>query len=303
MERLEYCYECNKDVNPTIKTEKNKYTYRGKEFLVVEEVHYCPKCGNILINDNFDNDMYKIYDCYLKLFNLSFEKIKEIRIKLNLSQEVFSKILGWSKKSIVRYENSDSVPQGEYLNTYMILNENPYYIVKLLERQKNNFTEEEYYKILSILPFSKVYKTVNTILYLLKNNKLCETSLMKHLFAVDFYNYKENNEAITDLKYAHLPYGPVVDNRNSLYNFLIKNDYIKIEINDISTNFTTDKDFDKKLFTKEELNSMKLIKDNFKGYSASELSDWSHSFKGYIDTKNGKIIDYKTAKYLDIDNI
>ena len=80
MERLEYCYECNKDVNPTIKTEKNKYTYRGKEFLVVEEVHYCPKCGNILINDNFDNDMYKIYDCYLKLFNLSFEKIKEIRI-------------------------------------------------------------------------------------------------------------------------------------------------------------------------------------------------------------------------------
>ena len=303
MERLEYCYECNKDVNPTIKTEKNKYTYRRKDFLVVEEVHYCPKCGNILINDSFDNDMYKIYDGYLKLFDLSFKKIKEIRTNLSLSQEVFSKILGWSKKSIVRYENSDSIPQGEYLNTYMILNENPYYIVKLLERQKNNFTEEEYYKILSILPFSKAYKTVNTILYLLKNNKLCETSLMKHLFAVDFYNYKENNEAITDLKYAHLPYGPVVDNRNSLYNFLIKNDYIKIEINDISTNFTTDKDFDKKLFTKEELNSMKLIKDNFKGYSASELSDWSHSFKGYIDTKNGKIIDYKTAKYLDIDNI
>ena len=24
MERLEYCYECNKDVNQTIKTEKNK---------------------------------------------------------------------------------------------------------------------------------------------------------------------------------------------------------------------------------------------------------------------------------------
>lgn len=200
-------------------------------------------------------------------------------------------------------EEGEKGPQGEYLNTYMILNENPYYIVKLLERQKNNFTEEEYYKILSILPFSKVYKTVNTILYLLKNNKLCETSLMKHLFAVDFYNCKENKEAITNLKYAHLLYGPVVDSRNSLYNFLIKNDYIKIEINDISTNFTTDKDFDKKLFTKEELNSMKLIKDKFKGYSVSELSDWSHSFKGYIDTKNGEIIDYKYAEYLDIDSI
>lgn len=163
--------------------------------------------------------------------------------------------------------------------------------------------KEEYYKILSILPFSKEYKTVNTILYLLKNNKLCETSLMKHLFAVDFYNCKENKEAITNLKYAHLPYGPVVDSRNALYNFLIKNDYIKIEINDVSTDFTTDKDFDKKLFTKEELNSLKTIKDKFKGYSTSELSDWSHSFKGYIDTKNGEIIDYKYAKYLDIDSI
>ncbi len=57
------------------------------------------------------------------------------------------------------------------------------------------------------------------------------------------------------------------------------------------------------MFTKEELNSMKLIKYKFKEYSASELSDWSHSFKGYIDTKNGEIIDYKYAKYLDIDNI
>ena len=36
---------------------------------------------------------------------------------------------------------------------------------------------------------------------------------------------------------------------------------------------------------------MKLIKYKFKEYSASELSDWSHSFKGYIDTKNGEIID------------
>ena len=48
---------------------------------------------------------------------------------------------------------------------------------------------------------------------------------------------------------------------------------------------------------------MKLIKDKFKGYSASELSDWSHSFNGYIDTKNGEIIDYKYARYLDIDSI
>ena len=303
MEILEYCYECNKDVKPKIKSEKNEYTYRGKHFFVLEDVHYCPNCKSILLNDSIDKDMKNIYDCYLKLFNLSFDKIKKIRTKLNVSQEVFSKILGWSKKSIVRYENMESVPQGEYLNTYMILNENPYYIVKLLERQKENFSQEEYYKILYMLPYKNIYKTVNTILYILKNNKLCETSLMKNLFAIDFYNYKENGKAITNLKYAHLPYGPVVDNRNNLYNFLIKNGYIKIEFSDNGTYFVLNKDFDKKIFSKEEINNIKLIKEKFKKYTSNELSDWSHTFKGYVDTKNGDIIDYEYAIYLDIDNI
>ena len=300
---LEYCYQCNKDVKSIVKTEKNKYTYRGKEFFVIENIHYCPECNSELLNDSLDKDMYEIYDCYLKLFDLSFEKVKSIRKRLNLSQELFSKILGWSKKSIVRYENATSIPQGEYLNTYMILNENPYYIVKLLERQKKEFTEKEYYNILSILPFSEKYKTVNVILYLLKGNTLCETSLMKHLFAIDFYNFKENKEAITNLKYAHLPYGPVVENRNDLYNFLIKNDYIKIDINDNGTNFIAEKNFDEKLFSKEELANMKLIKDKFKGCSAKSLSEWSHTFKGYIDTKTGELISYKYASYLDISNI
>lgn len=43
---------------------------------------------------------------------------------------------------------------------------------------------------LNILPFYDKYKIVNSILYLLDDNSLCETSLMKNLFAVDFQNYK-----------------------------------------------------------------------------------------------------------------
>ncbi len=303
MERLEYCYSCDKDVKPIIKCEKNKYIYRGKEFMIVESVSYCPNCNSILLNDSLNDSMYNIYNGYLKLFNLSFERLKEIRTNLNLSQELFSKILGWSKKSIVRYENNDSIPQGEYLNTYMILNENPYYIVKLLERQKNNFSNDEYYKILNILPFNKIYKTINTVLCILNDNKLCETSLMKYLFAVDFYNYKKKGDPITNLKYAHLPYGPVVDKRSDLYNFMIKNNYIKIEFTETSTNFIVCADYDKELFSKDELDSLNFVKNKLKGYTVNELSSWAHKFKGYKETKNGQIIDYKYAPYLDINEL
>ena len=33
MKRIEYCFECNKDVEVIIKCEKNSYTFREKEFI------------------------------------------------------------------------------------------------------------------------------------------------------------------------------------------------------------------------------------------------------------------------------
>ena len=46
------------------------------------------------------------YNEYLKKHNLSFKTLKEIRNSYNLSQELFAKALGWSKKTIVRYVSS-----------------------------------------------------------------------------------------------------------------------------------------------------------------------------------------------------
>lgn len=305
MKRIEYCFECDKDVEPKIKCEKNNYTYREKEFTVVEEIHYCPMCNSELLNDNLDSSMYNIYNGYLKLFDLSFEKIKEIRTNLNLSQELMAKILGWSKKSIVRYENADSVPQGEYLNMYITLNDNPFHIVKILEKQKQVFDKNDYYKTLKLLPFYDKYKTVNSILYLLKDNPLYETSLMKNLFTIDFKNCKEYGSPITNLNYIHMPYGPVVENRFNLYNFMIKNDYIELDITEFSngTKFKSIFNYDENIFEEKELQTLTTVKEKLQKHSATILSNWSHSFKGWQETENGQIISYDYAPYLDINDL
>ena len=184
---------------------------------------------------------------------------------------------------------------------YISLNENPFYIIKLLERRKDDL-ENEYYKILRKLPFYQEYKNVNTILYLLKDNEMFETNLMKNLFAVDFENYKDNGSTITNLKYAHMPFGPAVNNRYEIYNFLLKNNYIEIESMDgeYGTKFKSIFDFDSNLFTEEEINTLKLIKDKMKNKTAKKLSDWSHEFIGWRNTKNGEIISYKYANSFDI---
>lgn len=44
--------------------------------------------------------------------------------------------------------------------------------------------------------------------------------------------------------------------------------------------------------------TLDYVKTKLKGCSAGKVSDWSHNFKGYKETKNGQIIDYKYAKYL-----
>ena len=305
MKKIEYCFECDKDVESIIKYEENNYTYRDKEFKVVEEVHYCPICHSELLNDVLDNSMNNIYNGYLKLFDLSFEKLKEIRTKLNLTQELMAKILGWSKKSIVRYENMESVPLGEYLNMYITLNENPFDIVKILERQKHCFEEEEYYKILKTLPFYDKYKTVNSILYLLEDNPLYETSLMKNLFTIDFKNCKDYGNPITNLKYIHMPYGPVVENRFNLYNFMLKNDYIELDATEFSngTKFKIIFNYDKNIFDENEFQTLTTVKEKLKKYSATSLSNWSHSFKGWKETENGQIINYDYATYFNMNDL
>lgn len=305
MGKYEYCYECDKDVISKIKCEKKEYTYRDKNITVMEEVHYCPNCNNILLNESIDKSLNKVYDEYLKIYGLSFDKIKKIRKNLNLSQEAMAKILGWGERSIIRYENATSIPQGEYLNMYITLNENPFYIIKILEKKKNNFSEEEYYKFLKLLPFFNKYKTINAILYLLNNNTMYETSLMKNLFALDFESYKKYNMPVTDLKYVHMNYGPVVDKRENLYNFLIANNYIKLETTDFKygNKFQNVFGCDEKIFNNEEMELLKIVKNKLKKYSATYLSNWSHNFKGWKDTKNGNIIDYKYASYFDINEL
>ena len=59
-------------------------------------------------------------------------------------------------------------------------------------------------------------------------------------------------------------------------------------------------DADLSCFNEDEINILNKIIDTFKGMSAKDLSDWSHVFIGWMETKDGEIIDFKYAKELDI---
>ena len=301
MKKSMYCFNCDKDVEYEIVNEKREYTIHNKKIVVDENVIYCLTCHNELIDENLNTDLNNIYNEYLKIYDLSFDKFKEIRKSLNLSQELLTKALGWSKKTVVRYENKQSLPQIEYLYVYKKILNNKMEFLNILEERKERIDIKDYNNILSKVSLDIDLKTLNVFLYILKDNNLSITQIMKNLFAIDFYSYKETNDFITNLLYVHAPYGPIVNNRNYYIDILVKNGYINIIIdNNDNLLFKANKEYDINIFNAKEIEILNLVKRKLKNKTAKELTEWSHKFKGWIDTNDGKIIDYKYAKYLNL---
>ena len=303
-----YCYNCNLDVDAQAKKEKRSYSYREHHFSIMEEVFYCPNCGLELV-DNLDDDLARIYDGYLNLFGLSLSSFKKIRESLHLDCKRFAKALGWAYKSIYRYENGESIPEGEYLSVYIKLHKNKDYILEKLYQNRINLTNDEYYDILNRINLKFDIKSRNVILYILGKSPKHIINIVKTLFAIDFYSMKERGKAITKFKYVKMQYGPNIDKYVDLFNDMSSLDEIKIcdslEINgDLKNQYINNINFDRALFTKEELELINYVLMKTEGKSAKQLSDWSHYFKGWIDTDMGKEINMKKyAKYFDINNL
>ncbi len=301
MEKRLYCFNCNKDVEPLCNLQNNSYIVHKQKIQIKEKVFICPLCNSELFDENLDNSLYDIYNEYLKLYDLSFSKLKKIRESYNLSQELFAKSLGWSKRTIVRYENADSLPQKQYLQIYNKIKNNKSEFINILKTNRKSLGEKLYFKIFNIVNTELDIKTINVFLYVLENNYLTKTQIMKNLFSIDFQSFKEYSKSITSFKYAHGTYGPIFDNKDAILNLLVKQNYLEM-VNDEEDKIlfkpTTKPDL--VLFNKQELDIMNKVLSKLRGKNAKKLTDWSHKFKGWIETKNGELIDYSYAKDFDL---
>lgn len=303
-----YCYNCNLDVDVKSIKEKREYSYRNHHFSINEDIFYCPNCGLEMVN-SLDDDLEKIYNGYLNLFGLNLNSFKKIRESLNLDCKGFAKALGWAYKSIYRYENGESIPDAEYLNVYIKLHQNKDYILEKLYQNRINLTNDEYYDILNKVCLNFDVKSRNVILYILSKSPKFIINIVKTLFAIDFYSMKECGKAITRFKYVKMPLGPNVDKYVDLLNEMTTLGEIKIcnflEIKgDLKNQYVNNIDFDNNLFTKKELEIINQVLLKTENKSTKQLSDWSHTFKGWMDTEMGKEIDIKKyAKYFDMSNL
>ena len=323
------CDKCGCEEN-YVKNYEHNYLIKGKNVVFRSDRRLCKNCDSLVYDYELDNiASQKAISLYNEKYGISKEDIVSLRKSLNLSQELFSKIIGCAKKTLVSYETGKSIPNDCYFILLKSLINKPETILTLIDSNKEQFTAKEVNKINSKLialcprnerellfetdskldifngftKFSKE-KIFNVIIYLAEKGIL-KTKLLKEMFYADFLNYKETSQSITGLEYAKLPLGPVPDQFEKILNQCQIEGYINNN-NEYFKDYeyytiTPIKKFNAELFDKDELNILKRVKEKFKNFKSKEIADYSHMEKAYTETNLCSLISYEYAFDIDFE--
>lgn len=125
------------------------------------------------------------------------------------------------------------------------------------------------------------------------------TKLNKLLFIMDFYAYAQFGKPITETKYIHRQFGPVPFDLPKIRRELLTEGRIQIEerefLGKTQTCIIPTDDPDLSSFTKNELKLVNDVIEAFKGNNATELSEWTHKLRPWLDTEDGEEIPYNTV--------
>lgn len=98
--------------------------------------------------------------------------------------------------------------------------------------------------------------------------------------------------------------GPVIENRNLLLGLLEKQGVISIAEDDETDGeyITAEADSSDIYLDKDEIDVAEQISSKFKFYSCNQISEYSHKESGWKETKNGSLISYDYAKYINLND-
>jgi putative zinc finger/helix-turn-helix YgiT family protein len=333
--KTKFCENCQVEVESKIVERCSTYTFKGQSFEITERALICD-CGTDLYDEMLDSETMKtLTKMYEDRMGLALDEIKSIRSQYGLSMDLFSRILGWSKSTIARYESGKFIPDASHMSVLKRLKDHPEAIDDYYKLNQHNFNEKEQKKISEKLASSdhstverelinvlhinyklhektiesgyssfQLNKLINMILFFTKTG-VQKTKLMKLLFYADFLNYKENMLSMSGTPYVRLPYGPVPKDHDLCLSSIEKNDLIDVNyefINDYTLiNIKSKQSFDKSVFTPEELKILEFVQEHFKHYGSVAISDFSHEEDAWKCTDDREIISYDYADALKID--
>lgn len=239
---------------------------------------------------------------YRESIHFDGEKLIEFRKKHDLTQALFAKILGISRKTLISYEKNYAIPNNQNLKLIqsMIKDET------LLEKMSTHFNAPLTYKEMEVIGNIRVeesmdeysgFQAINediliSLMLFFSDKGISQTRLQKAMFYSDFLNYKTTGTSLTGLYYRKFPFGPYSEALNKLTDDLIrlekmtrKLDYLMVSQEKVNLDFLTEPQFE----------MVKKIKRYIQKNDAKAVSDDSHLHNGWIHTIDFEKISYAFA--------
>jgi len=268
--------------------------YAGESFTVTADALVCKKCGYKTVHaTKLDEYRRLLADAYReKKELLTSEEIRNIRNRLDMSQEQFAAYLGVGVASIKRWELGQV--QDKSMDQLIRLKCNPrtaeenFRDVRL--RAGGEPDEFNGYAAFSIV------KLANTILFFLEaapneRRQLSILPLNKLLWYVDAEHFKAYGVSITGTCYARLPYGPVPDDYTLIYRELESLGYISTQ----GMYLKPKRLHDSSVLSSTEVACLNKVWKRFHKKLAQIVRE-SHTEPAWTDTPHAQLISFKKVQ-------
>lgn len=328
-----FCPSCEKESELVHVQKVEEINVNGEAIPIQVDRFQCQVCG-----EEFDNPA-STYDPLAEAYieyrrrkgMVQPEQIRTFREKYHLSQKELSDLLGFGGATLSRYENG--ALQDETHDTILRLILEPNNLEQLILEKTDALSEEKRNAILQniqkdlqttafvLLQRSRAFnltpslingyrklniaKVLSAIKILTFGEKVPKTKLNKLLFYADFKHFQLAGSSITGLCYAHLPYGPVPDQYELLFESLLTIDANLLKVEDLNSDyggeyFSYNTDPGSAGLSLMEVNTLLRVKDHFRNFTARRIVEYSHHEPAYQSTSPNEMISYSFAGTLSI---
>lgn len=242
-------------------------------------------------------------------------RIRELRVKVGMSQQRLAEILGVSRPTISQIENDERkifadelIKLSEAFNISVdnLLNIEKSPLIILEEGERKKKTSQ---MIRINVPQKNVDKFKEVLIYILNKigskPNVGETVIYKLLYFVDFNFYEKYEDQLIGATYIKNRFGPAPIEFQKIVGRMIKEKEItKIENEYFKYPQTKYLPLRKANLSKLRANEIEIIDDVLKrlsDMSATQISKYSHNDVPWLTTDDGKAIEYESVFYRTIE--
>lgn len=247
-------------------------------------------------------------DIYLKIG----KRIKELREKLELSQQDLATRMGISRPAISQIENGErKVSADELLKLSDILNISMESLMDIKKEPEVILQEREgekkkpEYQIRINVPRENIEKFKETLLYILNKvgskPNIGETVIYKLLYFIDFDFYERYEEQLIGATYIKNRFGPTpIEFKKIIESMTKEGSIVRVKNEYFSFPQTKYLPLKRPMLSHLKAHELELIDEvlnRLSDMNASQISEYSHNDVPWLTTKEGDKIEYESVFY------